>query len=39
MTAVSRDNRPAIADLLAFYASAGVDEALEEEPLNRFAEA
>ncbi|RWC35364.1 MAG: uracil-DNA glycosylase [Mesorhizobium sp.] len=39
MTAVPRDNRPAIADLLAFYASAGVDEALEEEPLNRFAEA
>ena len=39
MTAVSRDNRPDIAELLAFYASAGVDEALEEEPLNRFAEA
>lgn len=39
MTAVSPDNRPNIADLLAFYASAGVDEALEEEPLNRFAEA
>lgn len=39
MTAVSRDNRPDIADLLAFYASAGVDEALEEEPVNRFAEA
>lgn len=39
MTAVSRDNRPDVADLLAFYASAGVDEALEEEPLNRFAEA
>jgi uracil-DNA glycosylase family 4 len=39
MTAVSRDNRPEIAELLAFYASAGVDEALEEEPLNRFAEA
>ncbi|RWO51977.1 uracil-DNA glycosylase [Mesorhizobium sp.] len=39
MTAVSRDNRSDIADLLAFYASAGVDEALEEEPLNRFAEA
>lgn len=37
MTAVSRG--PDIADLLAFYASAGVDEALEEEPLNRFAEA
>ncbi|TIM28431.1 MAG: uracil-DNA glycosylase [Mesorhizobium sp.] len=39
MTAVSRDDRSDIADLLAFYASAGVDEALEEEPLNRFAEA
>ncbi|MCF6118472.1 uracil-DNA glycosylase [Mesorhizobium muleiense] len=39
MTAVSRDNRPDIAELLVFYASAGVDEALEEEPLNRFAEA
>ncbi|SJM33089.1 uracil-DNA glycosylase family protein [Mesorhizobium delmotii] len=39
MTAVSRDDRPDIADLLAFYASAGVDEALEDEPLNRFAEA
>jgi uracil-DNA glycosylase family 4 len=38
MTAVSRDNRPDIADLLAFYASAGVDDALEGEPLNRFAE-
>ncbi|RWK95456.1 MAG: uracil-DNA glycosylase [Mesorhizobium sp.] len=36
MTAGSRG--PDIADLLAFYASAGVDEALEEEPLNRFAE-
>jgi uracil-DNA glycosylase family 4 len=39
MTAVSRDTRPDIADLLAFYASAGVDEALEEEPVNRLAEA
>ncbi|MER8485691.1 uracil-DNA glycosylase [Mesorhizobium sp. M1322] len=39
MTAVSRDNRFDIADLLAFYASAGVDEALEEGPVNRFAEA
>ncbi|RWK43363.1 uracil-DNA glycosylase [Mesorhizobium sp.] len=37
MTAVARG--PDIADLLAFYASAGVDEALEEQPLNRFAEA
>ena len=39
MTAVSPNNRPDIADLLAFYASAGVDEALEEQPVNRFAEA
>ncbi|MCV3210426.1 uracil-DNA glycosylase [Mesorhizobium sp. YC-39] len=38
MTAASRNNRPDIADLLAFYASAGVDEALEEAPVNRFAE-
>ncbi|AZN98982.1 uracil-DNA glycosylase [Mesorhizobium sp. M9A.F.Ca.ET.002.03.1.2] len=38
MTAVSRDNRPDIAELLAFYASAGVDEGLEDEPVNRFAE-
>ena len=30
MTAASPNNRPDIADLLAFYASAGVDEALEE---------
>ncbi|TIU10842.1 MAG: uracil-DNA glycosylase, partial [Mesorhizobium sp.] len=29
MTAVPRDNRPDIADLLTFYASAGVEEALE----------
>lgn len=28
-----------IADILAFYASAGVDEALEDAPVNRFAEA
>ncbi|MEP6564890.1 MAG: uracil-DNA glycosylase [Mesorhizobium sp.] len=39
MTAASPSNRPDIADLLAFYASAGVDEALEEQPVNRFAEA
>jgi uracil-DNA glycosylase family 4 len=37
MTAAFPSNRPDIADLLAFYASAGVDEALEEEPVNRFA--
>ncbi|CAN7635376.1 uracil-DNA glycosylase [Mesorhizobium sp. LjRoot246] len=38
MTAASPNNRPDIADLLAFYASVGVDEALEEQPVNRFAE-
>ncbi|AMX92115.1 uracil-DNA glycosylase [Mesorhizobium sp. M7A.F.Ca.CA.001.09.2.1] len=38
MTAASPTNRPDIADLLAFYASVGVDEALEEQPVNRFAE-
>ncbi|UVK38119.1 uracil-DNA glycosylase [Mesorhizobium sp. AR10] len=39
MTAASRNNQPDLRDLLAFYASAGVDEALEEAPVNRFAEA
>ncbi|MER9136326.1 uracil-DNA glycosylase [Mesorhizobium sp. M0830] len=38
MTAASPHNRPDIADLLAFYASVGVDEALEDQPVNRFAE-
>ncbi|MER9299715.1 uracil-DNA glycosylase [Mesorhizobium sp. M0621] len=38
MTAASPNNRPDIADLLAFYASVGVDEALEDRPVNRFAE-
>lgn len=38
MTAASPNNRPDIADLLAFYASVGVDEALEDQPVNRFAE-
>ncbi|RWC51068.1 MAG: uracil-DNA glycosylase [Mesorhizobium sp.] len=38
MTATSPNNRPDIADLLAFYASVGVDEALEDQPVNRFAE-
>jgi uracil-DNA glycosylase family 4 len=32
-------NRTDLAELLAFYASAGVDEALEEQPVNRFADA
>ncbi|MFA6157259.1 uracil-DNA glycosylase [Mesorhizobium sp.] len=39
MTAAFPDNRPDLADLLAFYASVGVDEALEEQPVNRFADA
>jgi uracil-DNA glycosylase len=39
MTAASPDIPAEIAELLAFYASAGVDEALEETPVNRFAEA
>lgn len=39
MTAASPNSPTDIADLLAFYASAGVDEALEEQPVNRFAEA
>ncbi|PTE09380.1 uracil-DNA glycosylase [Mesorhizobium helmanticense] len=39
MTAASPNNPIDIADLLAFYASAGVDDALEDEPVNRLAEA
>lgn len=39
MTAASPLSRSDLADLLAFYASAGVDEALEDQPVNRFAEA
>lgn len=39
MTAASPNSPTDIADILAFYASAGVDEALEEQPVNRFAEA
>ncbi len=38
MTAASPNNRSDLADLLAFYANAGVDEALEDTPVNRFAE-
>ncbi|WP_192249085.1 uracil-DNA glycosylase [Mesorhizobium silamurunense] len=37
MTATSPNNPIDIAELLAFYASAGVDEALEDTPINRFA--
>ncbi|WFP62057.1 uracil-DNA glycosylase family protein [Mesorhizobium sp. WSM4904] len=39
MTAASPNNPIDIAELLAFYAGAGVDEALEDAPVNRFAEA
>ncbi|RWC77553.1 MULTISPECIES: uracil-DNA glycosylase [unclassified Mesorhizobium] len=39
MTAASPNNPVDLADLLAFYASVGVDEALEDAPVNRFAEA
>ncbi|RUU04355.1 uracil-DNA glycosylase, partial [Mesorhizobium sp. USDA-HM6] len=39
MTAASPNNPIDIAELLAFYASAGVDEALEDAPVNRFADA
>ena len=30
-------DRPSLRDLLAFYAEAGVDEALTDEPSDRFA--
>ncbi|MDX8531220.1 uracil-DNA glycosylase family protein [Mesorhizobium sp. VK25A] len=39
MTAASPTSPADIAELLAFYASAGVDDALEDAPVNRFAEA
>ncbi|MBZ9990299.1 uracil-DNA glycosylase [Mesorhizobium sp. BH1-1-5] len=39
MTTASPSTPAEIAELLAFYASAGVDEALEDAPINRFAEA
>jgi uracil-DNA glycosylase family 4 len=39
MTAASPNTPADIAELLAFYASAGVDEALEDAPINRFVEA
>ena len=39
MTAASHRTPAEIAELLAFYASAGVDDALEDAPINRFAEA
>lgn len=37
-SAEPKDTRAALADLLRFYAEAGVDEALMEEPADRFAE-
>jgi DNA polymerase len=37
MTAASPDHRADLRDILAFYAEAGVDEALAEEPVDRFA--
>ncbi|MGN6534482.1 MAG: uracil-DNA glycosylase, partial [Mesorhizobium sp.] len=36
MTAASPDHRADLRDILAFYAEAGVDEALAEEPVDRF---
>jgi len=38
MTAASPSTPAEIAELLAFYASAGADDALEDAPINRFAE-
>lgn len=37
MTFASLNDRPDLRELLAFYADAGVDEPLEEEPVDRFA--
>jgi DNA polymerase len=37
MTFPSTGNRPDLRELLAFYADAGVDEPLSEEPIDRFA--
>lgn len=37
MTFASLNDRPGLRELLAFYADAGVDEPLNEEPVNRFA--
>ncbi|TPK93211.1 uracil-DNA glycosylase [Mesorhizobium sp. B2-4-12] len=39
MTATAPNTPAEVAELLAFYASTGVDEALEDTPINRFAEA
>lgn len=39
MPAASPDHRADLRDILAFYAEAGVDEALTDQPVNRFAAA
>lgn len=38
MASLSGNERPDLRDLLAFYAEAGVDDALADEPFDRFAE-
>lgn len=38
MASISGNVRPDLRDLLAFYAAAGVDDALADEPIDRFAE-
>lgn len=38
MISILPDDRPGLRELLSFYADAGVDEALNEEPVNRFDE-
>ena len=38
MTAIAKEPPAGLRELLAFYADAGVDEALDDEPVNRFAE-
>ena len=37
MEFTNQRERPTLRDLLAFYAEAGVDDALVEQPVNRFA--
>lgn len=39
MASISGYERPDLRDLLAFYAAAGVDDALADDPIDRFAEA
>lgn len=38
MASLSGNDRPDLRDLLAFYASAGVDDAILDDPIDRFAE-